>query len=93
MQALRLQTRSAMMAALIVAACAPVDAVTNKNTAGQPAEYRDGFREGCGSGYVAAGHPYAKFSKDVMRFQTDSLYKQGWEDGHSVCKGSYSSMR
>jgi hypothetical protein len=48
---------------------------------------------GCDSGYVAAGHPYYRFSKDVTRYGNDNLYyKQGWDDGFSVCKGKYESV-
>lgn len=58
----------------------------------QPPEYKAGYGDGCDSGYVAAGHPYYRFAKDVVRFGNDALYKQGWEDGFSVCKGSYDSI-
>lgn len=58
----------------------------------QPPAYKQGYRDGCDSGYVAAGHPYYRFSKDVTRFRNDELYQQGWQDGFSVCKGSYDSI-
>jgi hypothetical protein len=59
----------------------------------QPAEYKDGYGDGCDSGYVAAGHPYYKFRKDVKRYASDALYKQGWDDGMTVCRSSYESFR
>lgn len=59
----------------------------------QPAEYKEGYGAGCDSGYVAAGHPYYKFRKDVKRYATDPLYKQGWDDGMIVCRSSYESIR
>lgn len=58
----------------------------------QPSAFKQGYRDGCDSGYVAAGHPYYHFSKDVMRFDSDSIYKQGWNDGFNVCKGEYESV-
>jgi hypothetical protein len=58
----------------------------------QPLEYKQGYLDGCNSGYVAAGHPYYRFSKDVSRFSGDDLYGQGWTDGYGVCKGSYESI-
>lgn len=78
-------------ATMIAFGCAPVNMVTDRYTQGQPFEYKNGFKDGCGSGYVAAGHPYAAFKKDVNRFSYDKIYAQGWNDGMAVCKGSYES--
>jgi hypothetical protein len=75
-----------------ISACAPVDAVTKRNTAGQPPAYVDGYSAGCGSGYVAAGHPYAQAGKDVSRYLSDAVYKTGWDDGFVTCKGQYDSI-
>ncbi|HXV80809.1 MAG TPA: hypothetical protein VEG60_13100 [Candidatus Binatia bacterium] len=47
--------------------------------AGQPVQYKEGYMAGCDSGYVGAGHPYYRFSKDVTRYGNDNLYKQGLE--------------
>ena len=58
-----------------------------------PPSYRDGFRDGSNSGYVSAGHPYYKWTKDFNRYDSDSLYKQGWNDGFRKCKGSYESIQ
>lgn len=60
---------------------------------GQPLLYKQGYGAGCDSGYVAAGHPYYKFSKDVASYSKNSLYKQGWDDGFAVCKGQYDSIQ
>ena len=57
--------------------------------ANMPAVYQQGYFSGCDSGYVAAGHPYYRFSKDPFKYSSDNLYKQGWDDGFAVCKGSY----
>lgn len=73
-------------------ACAPVDSVTRRHTTGQPPTYQVGFQSGCGSGYVAAGNPYARFGKDVAAYTSDALYKSGWDDGFAVCKGDYESI-
>lgn len=76
-----------------------VGCVTNPNspemrmTQGQPPEYADGFQSGCDSGYVAAGHPYYRASKDVRRMVDDKFYAMGWNDGFAQCKGSYDSIR
>lgn len=61
--------------------------------ANQPVEYRMGYADGCDSGYVAAGHPYYKFRKNTAHYMADPLYKQGWDDGMTVCKSGYESIR
>ena len=78
--------------AIFMTACAPVDAVTKRNTSGQPPAYVDGYSAGCGSGYVASGHPYARAGKDVTRYLADAIYKTGWDDGFATCKGQYDSI-
>jgi len=72
--------------------CAPIDGVTKRNTQGQPQNYVNGFQSGCASGYVAAGHPYAKFEKNIEKLIGDQIYKTGWDDGFNVCKGDYESI-
>ena len=59
----------------------------------QPEAYRSGYAAGCDSGYVAAGHPYYRFSKDAAAYGADDLYRQGWDDGFAVCKGKYEAVR
>lgn len=59
---------------------------------GQPPAYKLGYRHGCDSGYTAAGNPYYRFTKEVRRYSSDSLYRQGWDDGVQVCKGKYDSL-
>lgn len=73
-------------------ACAPVKGMAEKHTSGQPAPYKAGYHDGCSSGYVAAGHPYSKYIKDVNRFMSDQVYKIGWDDGFVTCKGDYDSI-
>lgn len=84
---------AACLPCFVFIGCAPVASVTAQNTSGQPPAYVDGYRDGCGSGYVAAGHSYAKFAKNIDRFIADQVYKIGWEDGFATCKGTYDSIR
>jgi hypothetical protein len=88
-----MRTAVALLTLIVLAGCAPVEAVTRRNTAGQPAEYVAGYQDGCGSGYVASGHPYARAAKDVRRFLDDKLYAMGWNDGFATCKGNYDSIQ
>jgi hypothetical protein len=60
--------------------------------AGQPEAYKDGYVDGCSSGTKAAGNPYYQFKKDVVRFDADRLYSQGWGDGFNVCKSDYEAI-
>lgn len=59
----------------------------------QPQEYKDGYLDGCPSGKSAAGRFYDKFTKNVLRYSDDKLYKQGWDDGFQVCKSKYESFK
>lgn len=92
MQTIRLALFVLLTSGALVACQTKIAQVDRMVGAHQPAEYKLGYAEGCDSGYVAAGNPYYRFSKDVARFGTDPLYKSGWEDGFAVCKGSYDSM-
>ena len=49
---------------------------------GQPPAYAKGQADGCSTG--AGG--FFPFKKDVVRYQTDPLYAQGWEDGLADCR-------
>lgn len=60
---------------------------------GQPEEYKAGFRNGCDSGYSAAGNIYYSFTKDVRRYSEDRLYRQGWDDGMTHCRASYDASK
>jgi len=51
----------------------------------QPAAYKVGFMEGCDSGSLSAGNTSYLFKKDADRFETDDVYKQGWNDGFNRC--------
>lgn len=72
--------------------CVSQMAKSQANKTNGPPVYKSGFEDGCNTGYVGAGHPYATFKKDVMRYSKDELYKQGWEDGFRICKGGYDAI-
>ena len=60
---------------------------------GHPTPYVDGYIDGCPSGKAAGGNMYHRFTKNVMRFEVDSLYRQGWTDGFEVCRSEYLAWR
>ena len=83
----------AALAIFLVAGCATQRLQQERqNLAGYPEPYKDGYVDGCGSGTKAAGNPYYTFKKDVMRFDSDKFYSQGWTDGFNVCKADYESI-
>jgi len=56
---------------------------------GQPQAYKDGYRQGCDSGYFQAGDSFYRFSKNVRRYSNNDFYRQGWDDGSMACRSSY----
>ncbi|MEA1946153.1 MAG: hypothetical protein U9N83_02480 [Thermodesulfobacteriota bacterium] len=53
---------------------------------GYPESYADGFEDGCHSGKKAGGNLFEQFKKDVVRFNKDKNYAQGWSDGFRQCE-------
>ncbi|MDX2477714.1 MAG: hypothetical protein QNL05_10160 [Gammaproteobacteria bacterium] len=53
---------------------------------GYPAPYAEGFEDGCHSGKKAGGSYFDQFKKDVLRFNSDSNYAQGWSDAFRQCE-------
>ena len=85
----------ALVSAALLTGCAAELVQGQRNALirqGQPPAYVDGYGEGYESGTHAAGNPYFKFRKDVRRFESDSLYQQGWRDGFEVGKAKYESL-
>lgn len=83
----------AMLAAILFSGCVTNPHQVDREVGShQPQEYKDGYAAGCDSGYVAAGHPYYRFNKDVQRHASDALYKSGWDDGFAICKSKYESI-
>lgn len=50
------------------------------NLAGYPAEFKDGYIDGCETA------KRTQFGwKDPRRFESDKQYRQGWVDGNQIC--------
>jgi len=77
---------------LIASGCPPLIDKEQWLKAGYDPNYVDGYADGHSSGLVAGGHPYSHFQKDTHRYENDSQYRQGWNDGFAVGKGSYESI-
>jgi hypothetical protein len=83
---------AALALPLLLAACASVsppaaapatqagnpNPPANVNLSGYPLEFRQGYADGCASARGSA-------QRDEARYKADSQYRQGWEDGKSIC--------
>jgi hypothetical protein len=76
--------QAALVAALVLAGCAtpqqraPASPGATANLSGYPAEFREGYKEGCAS----ARGPR---TRNESRFKSDSQYASGWRDGFDIC--------
>jgi len=57
-----------------------------------PKAWQDGYAQGCNSGFAAAGNPYYRYTKDVVRVQTDQTFAMGWQDGYNACNARYNAI-
>ena len=53
--------------------------------------YADGYEDGTSSGYNAARGRPSGVRRDTYRYESDTDYRQGWDDGYSVSKRDYHS--
>jgi hypothetical protein len=58
------------------------ESIVGKN---QPLAYKNGFSDGCGSGEKAAGYSLGRYQKSMSLYQSDELYRSGWDDGYKYC--------
>jgi hypothetical protein len=81
--------RAALVAVVILlAACS----VTVEQSPSGPLNFRQGYADGCNSGYKEAGHPYVVPARDWTAYQNDQLYKQGWDEGRQACFARYNKL-
>ncbi|MCB1790828.1 MAG: hypothetical protein KDJ24_11065 [Gammaproteobacteria bacterium] len=79
-----------LLPTLMLGACVSQhDAMVAK---GYPADYADGFDDGCHSGHKAGGNLFDEFRKDVERFARDDRYAQGWSDGFRQCESEQEAL-
>src|SRR5438045_9705504 len=50
----------------------------NVNLSGYPLEFRQGYADGCASAH-------GTHQRDEARFKSDTMYRQGFEAGKSIC--------
>jgi hypothetical protein len=51
----------------------------NVNLSGYPLEFRQGYADGCASAH-------GTLQRDEGRFKSDAMYRQGYQDGKSICQ-------
>ncbi len=54
-----------------------------------PGDYRDGFRDGCDSGYAASGNFLYVRAHDAERAEADREYDLGWQAGYGKCQARF----
>ena len=79
-----------LVTAVALAACGSVeDALIER---GLPPAYAEGYADGCASGKEVAGGLFAKARKDASRYDTNSQYAQGWNEGFEECRRDTAAM-
>ncbi|OUR71569.1 hypothetical protein A9Q78_09225 [Methylophaga sp. 41_12_T18] len=80
----------ATLGLLIVSGCVTQKEMMVKQ--GYPLAYAEGFDDGCHSGNKAGGSLFDQFKKDVVRFNDEKQYAQGWSDGFRQCETEQESL-
>jgi hypothetical protein len=68
------------MVVMLLTGCAEPTATRPVNLSGYSPEFKQGYTDGCQSA-GARGQ-----TRNERRYQKDSQYQQGWDDGYSVCQ-------
>lgn len=58
-----------------------------------PAPFREGFRDGCDSGYVAAGNPLYREREDAEKAASSEQYRAGWFTGFTECRANFQRIQ
>ncbi len=71
---------------VLLTGCAASILERNVGQVDGPPAFKTGYTHGCSSGLRAGGFGQLDFVKDVLRYNNEPLYAQGWEDGYRVCR-------
>ena len=61
--------------------------------AGYDPAYADGYEDGHSSGYYAARGNSLRITTDTQRYNRETEYRRGWDDGYSVSMRDFDSRR
>lgn len=84
--------KSFFVAALVAALAACTSVREELVERGYPSAYAEGYDHGCASGKAAAGGLFEQTQKDAQRYQGDSEYAQGWDEGYQKCLADMRAM-
>lgn len=54
-----------------------------------PHAFREGFRDGCDSGYAAAGNALYRKVEDAEKAASNEEYRLGWASGFAECQANF----
>ena len=57
-----------------------------------PLVYKQGYKDGCNSGWEDAGNFMTTFKRSEA-YLKDDLYTQAWDKGYEICKTQFESDR
>jgi len=87
--------RLTLLAILLLGGCAALDEkimdLQMRGLESKPAAFKEGYRAGCASGFRSAGNVRYSQTKDVVRFDNDAEYADGWEQAFKACRKSESN--
>ena len=80
---------AAVLSMIVTSAAWAAGYVTNSSVPprGASAEFRDGYDDGCVSGYNGAGREgfQTRFAQDAARYASKRAYRTGWNSGYAAC--------
>ena len=83
---------ASLLMTILCSACAGNAYDIERDIADQPPMFQQGYRDGCESGYEAAGNETSEFKRGEAYFSED-LYKQGWDEGFTTCRSQLDTER
>jgi hypothetical protein len=80
---------AAVLSMIVTSAVWAAGYVTNSSVPprGATPEFRDGYDDGCVSGYNGAGREgfQTRFAQDAARYASKRAYRTGWNSGYAAC--------
>jgi len=87
------KARGGHMRVLVISAALLLASCGINSTPEGPPNFRAGWDAGCQSGYAAAGMVlFFRFTRDIEAYDTDSIYRQGWDAGYQHCHSQQSVL-
>ena len=81
-----------ILLAFITASCAVTSYDVLSEVEDQPPMFKQGYIDGCESGYEAGGSMMTEFKRGEEYVSID-LYRQGWDEGFNTCRNQLDQER